>query len=136
VGQLLEFAGEQISKTPVLALNVALLLTDDLTRLEDPDLWQQQKDVVLALEKSLDLDAASLWDDISGAKPKPAPKSEPVQVRVKVESSPRMQKRTAPPAGKAGRVKNGGPSRLLLVGGFILLMSAISCGACALGNWF
>jgi len=141
IGQLLEFAAAQIEKTPVLALNVALLLTDDLTRLEDAALWQAQKDGVLKLEKSLNLDAATLWTDINDEPAAAAPPPDPTPAKQNVSpKTPLRQKIAAPPppppAGRKMRA-GGTPPRLALVGGFLLLMSAISCGLCALGQtWF
>ncbi len=143
IRQLLEFAAGQTEKTPALALNVALLLTDDLTRLEDAALWQAQKDVVLKLEKLLNLDAATLWTDINDkaetrAAP-PPPKPAPAKPKAAPQTPPR-QKIAAPPPPPPARRKfgvGGSPSRLALAAGFLVLMSALSCGLCALGQaWF
>lgn len=142
-GQLLEFASEQINKVPVLALNVAMLLTDDLTRLEDASMWQKQKDILLTAGKSLDLDPTTLWEEISRVEapkvaPPPAPKPQPAKVETKPEpQKPQAQNRPTPPPPPVSKPAGGkGPSRLFLAAGFIFLMSALSCGMCALGQIF
>jgi hypothetical protein len=140
IDQLLEFASEHINKSPVLALNVALLLTDGLTRLEETDLWEKQKKIILALEKVLDLDATALWEEISQedrpSPPASEPKSKPV-AEVKTPKKRRPAPPPPPPVHKPTKEKVGGPSRLLLASGFIFLMSVLSCGACAFGHfWF
>lgn len=76
ITQLLEFAHTALAKAPVLTLNVALLLTDDLARLENGDLWQQQREVILAAEQALMLDATDLWEQISAAASEPEPEPE------------------------------------------------------------
>lgn len=139
VSQLLEFAAENVNKSTVLALNIAILLTDDLTRLENADLWGKQKDILLTAGNELDLDPAMLWDEISREDaPKQVSAPKPVPVKVKAEpEKPKAQKRPVPPPPPVNKPAKGkGPSRLFLVTGFIFLLSALSCGACALGNLF
>lgn len=139
-GQLLEFANEQMNKTPALALNVAMLLTDDLTRLEDASMWQKQKDILLTAGKSLDLDPTTLWEEISrvDAPKVMPPKPQPAEVEAKPEP-PKVEapKRPTPPPPPVSRPAAGkGPSRLFLVVGFFFLMSFLSCGICAMSQLF
>lgn len=138
-GQLLEFANEQINKTPALALNVAMLLTDDLTRLEDALMWQKQKDILLTAGKALDLEPAALWEEISRVEaPKVTPPPQPqAPKRPTPPPQPETPKRPTPPPPPVSRPAAGkGPSRFFLVAGFIFLMSFLSCGACALSQIF
>jgi len=140
VSQLLDFAAENAAKSPLLALYSALLLTDDLTRLEEAGLWKKQKGIVLSTEKTLGLDATALWEEISGPKPAPAP--EPVKAET-VAAPPQEKKRLAPPlppvkvkVKKKQRVKEAGPPRWVVAAGFVFLLTMMSCGACALSNLF
>lgn len=143
VGQLLEFAQENMGKFPLLALYIALLLTDDLTRLEEADLWQQQKTIILTTEKDLDLDAMALWDEISAPEPAVEPvtvEPEPIKAEA-VAAPPEEKKRPAPPpppvkVRQRKQVKGAGPPRWVVATGFIFLLTMMSCGACALSQWF
>ncbi|HEY84904.1 MAG TPA: hypothetical protein G4N96_07315 [Chloroflexi bacterium] len=139
IEQLLEFADEQQSKSPALAFNVALLLSDDLTVLEDGDLWKKQKAILQATGKQLDIDPVALWEEISPPptrkSPPKAPPS-PIPVKVKAETSrPAPKTPPLPPAGHSKK-QQGAPPRWLLAGGFIFLISMLSCGVCAVGNLF
>ena len=139
IEQLLEFADEQQNKSPALAFNVALLLGDDLTRLENGPLWQKQKAVLQATGKQLDIDPLALWEEISPppakkAPPKATPK--PVPVKVKAETGKPAPKAPPLPPAAPLKKKKGAPPRWLLAGGFLFLMSMLSCGACAIGNLF
>ena len=139
IEQLLEFSAEQQHKSPALAFNVALLLGDDLTRLEDGNLWQQQKTILQATGKRLDIDPAALWEEISPppakkTRPKATPK--PVPVKVKAETAKPAPKAPPLPPAAPPKKQKGAPPRWLLAGGFLFLMSMLSCGACAIGNLF
>jgi hypothetical protein len=143
-GQLLEFAEENVGKFPVLALYTALLLTDDLTRAEEAALWQQQKGIVLTAEKTLDIDAMALWEAINMPEPppqtpRPTPKVEPEPVKAEtvVEAPKKARPAPPPPPFKVKqKVRRGGPPRAFVAGGFIFLLSLMSCGACLLHNIF
>ena len=148
VGQLLEFAAENAAKSPQLTLSIALLLTDDLTHLEDAALWGQQKELVLAAEKALEVDAAALWEEISGPKPKPqpepeAPQPEPIKVEAVVEEEPEKVTPVIPPPVRVKQTRHckkrhgvwAGPPRWMVATGFVFLLSMMSCGVCAL-TWF
>jgi hypothetical protein len=143
VGQLLEFAQENMGKFPLLALYIALLLTDDLTRLEEAGLWQQQKTIILSTEQDLDLDAMALWEEISAPEPKVEPvavEPEPIKAEA-VAAPPEEKKRPAPPPPPVKvrprkKVKGAGPPRWIVASGFIFLLTMMSCGACALSQLF
>ncbi len=139
IEQLLEFADEQQHKSPALAFNVALLLGDDLTRLENGSLWQKQKAVLQATGKQLDIDPVALWEEINPppakkTPPKATPRSAPVKVKAET-AKPAPKAPPLPPAAPFKK-KKGAPPRWLLAGGFLFLMGMLSCGACAIGNLF
>ncbi len=159
VDQLLEFANEQLTRSPGLALNTALLLTDDVLGLADERLAGLQKTVLLRLGKTLDLDVTALWHQVDEPvliqppvtepkpeprpqqaatpppTPEPAPKPAPEQTYV----HPPKQKRTTspPPKGKPEHHhKRKRPPRWALATGFVFFMSFASCSVCAIAHIF
>jgi len=139
IEQLLEFSAEQQNKSPALAFNVALLLTDDLTGQADGNLWQKQKAILQATGKRLEIDPAALWEELNPppakkAPPKATPK--PVPVKAKAETAKPAPKAPPLPPASPPKKQKGAPPRWLLAGGFLFLMSMLSCGACAIGNLF
>lgn len=146
IKQVLEFAGEHVHKSPVLALYIALLLTDDLSRIEDTPLWQKQRELVLTAEKSLKVDAMAIWDEISREEghipapdptPEPEPEPFPVEVKAELEAPKREKPAPPPPPMPALRPKKGQvPPRWVLASGFVGAMSLLSCSACFMGLMF
>lgn len=147
VSQLLEFAGENMAQFPHLSLFITMLVSDDLTHLKDGSLWQKQKEIVLTTEKTLALDAMALWDEINSpdpetkVAPKPSqkkPKAKPVAVET--VAKPEKKERPAPPppirVKKQPHKRTGSPPRWAVAGGFIFLLSMMSCGVCALSSLF
>lgn len=140
ITQLLEFGHTALTKAPILSLNLALLVTDDLTRLENKDLWQQQKRVILAAEKTLKLDATDLWDQINEPATAPATAAPAPEAK-----SPRTTGRSWPsPEAGPGPVTSLRPKKRVKPVGyemprwalftiFFTLMIVMSCCLCALG---
>ena len=146
-GQLLEFAAENQDKFPRLALYMSLLLTDDLTHLEDPALWQQQKEIVLATEKILGVDAGGLWEEIDRSETPAPAAANPGPTQAETTAPPQEAKRQSMPPPPPVRIKKtrhgkkqrgltgGSPPRWALAVGFLLLLTMMSCGVCVL-SWF
>lgn len=144
VSQLLEFADENTGQFPGLAFYIGLLLTDDLTRIEDADLWQRQRNIILATEKVLDVDALALWEEISGLET-PAEEDPPDPPKAEAVEAPPLEKELPAPPPPPVRVtkkrhykkhydQQDGPPRWAVAAGFVFLLSMMSCGVCVL-SW-
>ena len=117
-------------------------MTDDLTRIENPDLWQKQRAVILATEHVLDVDALALWEEISGLDT-PAEEDLPEPPKAQSVEAPPVEKDLPSPPPPPVRVtkkrhyksrqgKKDGPPRWAVATGFIFLLSMMSCGVCVL----
>ncbi|OQY45458.1 MAG: hypothetical protein B6242_10320 [Anaerolineaceae bacterium 4572_78] len=155
IEQLLEFAAEQRPASAVLALNIALLMTDDLTRWESVSLWQRQECIIMDAEEMLGIDAVMLWESLNPAKkemisepePKPEIKTEPeptviFDIEDEAESLPEEKPKmidlnSIPPPLPIVIQKNKPsiPSRLETTG-FVLMSSVIGCGIVVIGMLF
>ena len=142
VAQVLEFADQNVVKSPRLALYIAILSTDDLSHLEDSELWQAQKAVITTTAATLGVDAMAIWEGINGTEappePEPKPKSKPKPEPVKAEATtPPVRESVLPPPPpvrvvRTKRATTEGPPRWALAAGFVFLLSMMSCGVCAL----
>lgn len=146
VKQLLEFASETATKSPQLALAMAILITDDLTQLKETDLWKSQKAIVTSAAERLGVDALAVWEEINGKAQlaETTIKSEtPKKVKAEAVGEPAKPVKPATPKAKRHRNRTqktvryeirrvDGPPKWLMATGILGLMTVVSCGVCSL----